>query len=100
MPKASPFITTPDEAKRFLSGEAMPDILHRFAKLAVGQKIKAVGYVVIEKTPWPALQLDNGEIIMAQRDDEGNGPGVFVVGDEGLCETHLSDAGRKLMYHL
>lgn len=96
MPQICSFITTPEEAKRLLSGAAMPDILRRFSKIVVGQRIRAVGYVVMDRTPWPAIELDSGEIIMAQADDEGNGPGVFVCGDEGLCETHLSPAGERL----
>lgn len=89
----SKILITEHNAADHLVGEAMPKILKRFRAQVIGRKIVNAGYVIHPETPWggreaiPVLVLDNGELIEAMRDDEGNGPGVFTTGSGILCEV-------------
>lgn len=78
-----------------LRGSAMPKILKGFTTAVLGKKIVQVGYVALGDIPYPVLILDDGSSILAGRDDEGNGPGVFdwagaKSGAEKLCETNIA----------
>ena len=65
----------------------MPRLIADFARECEGRIIQQVGYVIRDGEAWPVLLLDNGAIISARRDDEGNGPGVFTAGGAILCQT-------------
>lgn len=85
-------IITAKTAAQHLDGEAMPGIIERFAKLCEGKMIIQAGYVIEKdvlngKQAVPVLLLDNGRVIYAMADDEGNGPGCLVAEDAMLCET-------------
>lgn len=54
----------------------------RLTNAVVGRKITAICSVTVDEGEfWPGLELDNGTLIVIQRDAEGNGPGVAVVTD-------------------
>ena len=70
-----------------LTGAAMPRILSEFQKLVVGKTIVQAGYVHFDDQEgggvpsgaWPFLLLNDKTLILAQADDEMNGPGVLVA---------------------
>ena len=81
----------PDEK---LDGVAMPMILAGVREKLIGRTIREVTYVEICDEAYPAVILDNGVVILASCDDEGNGPGVIGVEcrNEGwcLCQTTIN----------
>jgi hypothetical protein len=60
-----------------------------FRAAVIGARIVDAGYLD-DNGAVPCLILDNGQIITASRDDEGNGPGVLVANEEMLCETSVA----------
>ena len=84
-----------------LNGSAMPGILTKFRAAVIGRTIVDAGYLIMgtpegeeedyeDETAWPCLVLDNGETVIIQRDDEGNGPGTPVLNNGNrLCRTSL-----------
>jgi hypothetical protein len=68
-----------------LNGSAMPRIL-KMAQTLVGQKIAQIGYIEEHGEYWPIVVLENGVELVAQQDDEGNGPGALTIGSEMLCQ--------------
>ena len=54
-------------------------------------ELYAVGWEA-SSTPAMAIELDDGTWVVASRDQERNGPGVFVVLDEDESYLILSDA--------
>lgn len=70
-----------------LRGAAMPGILE-LAQTLVGKTIAQIGYVNEDDQYWPIIILDDGTELVAQQDDEGNGPGSLVFGSEMLCEIY------------
>ncbi len=74
----------------------MPGILAKAQSLLLGAKIVSVGYTHLDDeddTIWPAILLDNGTMLIASCDDEGNHPGsVFIEPEDGegttLCRTY------------
>lgn len=81
---------------RKLQGSAMPKIVEGFQREVVGRLIIAAGYHQEEPggAVYPAIQLDNGYLILGQCDDEGNGPGVLVCDGECLCQTEKANAPK------
>jgi len=82
------------DAARHLNGSAMPGIVTEFTKAVVGKRVKHVGYVLMDRQCWPCLVFEDGTNIIAQCDDEANGPGVLSYSDKGqpvqlLCETQF-----------
>jgi hypothetical protein len=73
-----------------LRGAAMPGILKQAQRL-VGRTIAQIGYVK-ENSEYdgvqyfPTIVLDDGTELVAQQDDECNGPGSLAFGDNILCE--------------
>ena len=79
-----------------VNGSAMPDIVTAFQQAVVGKRVVKAGYAQLmndEQEVWPCLILEDGSILIVQRDDEANGPGVMTVttrtGEAGLCQTAL-----------
>jgi hypothetical protein len=61
------------------------------SKLLVGKTIKKVGYLSakeVDDLGWHqstlAIELDDGTVFWASRDDEGNGAGVLFTSNEAL----------------
>lgn len=89
-------LITAKNAARHLEGSAMPELIGRFAAAVEGKTIVKVGYA-IDGFPIPVLVLNDGGMIAALRDDEGNGPGVLrTIGGEMLCQTRA--AGTPLPF--
>lgn len=84
-------------AAAHIHGAAMTKLMAKFHTAVVGKRIKRVGYVVMSGELYPCLVLDDAveTAIIAQRDDECNGPGVLHVEGENndassfLCECSL-----------
>lgn len=62
----------------------MPRLVAEFRKAIVGKKIVDAGYIVQSGVAWPCLVLNDGNTIVCQMDDEGNGPGS-LVDNKGSC---------------
>lgn len=82
-------IATPANAATHLNGSAMPRIIEGFSKQVFGRTIAGAGYITLGGAAWPCLILDNRAIIIAQADDEGNGPGVLWGAGTGFDGTQL-----------
>lgn len=71
------------------------EIMAKFRSRIVGRTVVDVGYVISpeddgeEPTAYPALVMDDGHLLTAWIDDEGNGPGVILFKDARLCQTHI-----------
>ncbi len=74
----------------------MPRILSNARILLVGKKIASVGYGDVKGIPYPLIILEDGTQILAQMDDECNGPGSLALTggtnklssfDDILCAT-------------
>lgn len=72
-----------------------PDYTHmwtaRAQKLLNGRTIRTVTYLTSDEVSdmgWYgrslAIELDNGVVLFASQDDEGNGPGALFTTDEAL----------------
>lgn len=72
-----------------LQGAAMNRLLTGFRRAVIGKRITGVGYLDLHGEPYPVLVLEDGESIICQCDDEGNGPGTLSLGnsDAVLCRT-------------
>jgi hypothetical protein len=70
-----------------LDGSAMPRIL-KLAQTLVGKKIAQIGYIREHGQCWPIVVLDDGTELVAQADDEANGPGSLSFGSELLCQIY------------
>jgi len=82
-------VTTYRQAKEKLEGLAMPNHLERFRKAVTGKRIVGAGYSIEYGEAWPVIMLEDGGVITASMDDEGNGPGVLHGPDASvLCQTN------------
>jgi hypothetical protein len=59
-----------------------------FKKALVGRKIVAVVNADVGGELWPGLKLDDGSMLIIQRDAEGNGGGFMV-----LMDSHDNEVG-------
>jgi hypothetical protein len=69
-----------------LNGSAMPRILE-LAQTLVGKSIAQIGYIDEDGVKYPIIVLDDGTELVAQMDDEDNGPGALTFGSEMLCQV-------------
>jgi hypothetical protein len=83
-------VITDKTAAGKLYGKAMPRIIAGFSALVKGRRIVEVGYMADGGEAIPVLVLDNGNVISAMSDDEGNSVGVLTCGNEILCQTSLT----------
>jgi len=82
-----------------LDGEAMPRLISEARTALIGKTIKHVGYVYMDGQAWPCLIMEDGTSVLAQCDDEMNGPGVLNIAAETtetlLCEVGLTNLKLK-----
>jgi hypothetical protein len=78
-----------------LHGAAMPGIIESAKSALLGRTVERVGYMSLGGDAYPAIFFTDGTNVIAQCDDECNGPGALsIVTAKGketiLCETTIT----------
>ncbi len=74
-----------------------PSIIRDAQSALLGKTVANVGYVYVGGEAYPCIKFTDGTSIVANCDDEGNGPGVLEIGYTvngrsaflGLCEVRI-----------
>lgn len=76
--------------------DGRPEIVPNARRALVGKAIKEVGYAYLGGEAFPAIILTDGTSIIAQCDDEMNGPGVLNIATPHGKETLLCEIQIKI----